>query len=71
MGGPGAAARWKSEGLISGDLAHPTSRGHKLLGQMLYRALMGGYAEYRKAKAGTPMVVELDASGPRVEHEGP
>lgn len=70
MGGPGAVSRWKSQGLISGDLAHPTSRGHKLLGQMLYRALMGGYAEYRKAKAGTPMVVELDASGPRVEHEG-
>lgn len=61
MGGPGAVSRWKSEGLISGDLAHPTTRGHKLLGAMLYRALMGGYAEYRRAKAGTPMVVQLDA----------
>lgn len=58
MGGKGAIARWKSEGLISGDLAHPTSRGHKLLGSMVYRALMGGYAEFRRREAGKPMVVE-------------
>ncbi|MFV8750635.1 GDSL-type esterase/lipase family protein [Nannocystaceae bacterium ST9] len=58
MGGEGAISRWKSEGLISGDLAHPTSRGHKLLGAMVYRALMAGYAEFRRANAGKPMVVE-------------
>jgi lysophospholipase L1-like esterase len=60
MGGKGAISRWKSEGLISGDLAHPTSRGHKLLGAMVYRALMGGYAEFRRANAGKPMVVEAE-----------
>ena len=58
MGGNGAIARWKSEGLISGDLAHPTSRGHKLLGAMVYRALMAGYAEFRRRSAGMPMIVE-------------
>ncbi|NJK31597.1 MAG: hypothetical protein HC927_03800, partial [Deltaproteobacteria bacterium] len=59
MGGEGAASRWKSEGLLSGDLAHPTTKGHKLLGSMLYRALMVGYAEFRKEMAGKPMPVEL------------
>jgi lysophospholipase L1-like esterase len=61
MGGKGAISRWKSEGLISGDLAHPTSRGHKLLGAMVYRALMGGYAEFRRANAGKPMVIDVAA----------
>lgn len=63
MGGAGAISRWKTEGLISGDLAHPTSRGHKLLGAMLVRALMGGYAEFRRARAGTPMVVAKKSPG--------
>ena len=55
MGGKGSIARWKSEGLMSGDLAHPTAKGHKLLGAMVYDALMAGYIEFRKAKAGTEM----------------
>ncbi len=59
MGGDGSASRWKTQGLLSGDLAHPTSRGHKLLGSMLYRALMAGYVEFRKQQAGKPMPREL------------
>lgn len=55
MGGDGAVARWKSEGLISGDLAHPTARGHKLLGAMVFRALMAGYIEFRRARVGRPL----------------
>lgn len=58
MGGEGAITRWKSQGLMSGDLAHPTSRGHKLLGSMLYDAVMAGYIEFRKAQAGKPMPIE-------------
>jgi len=57
MGGEGSIARWKSEGLMSGDLAHPSARGHKLLGAMLYDALIGGYVEFRKQRAGQVMVV--------------
>ncbi len=58
MGGKGAIARWKSEGLMSGDLAHPTPRGHKLLGSMVFDAVMAGYIEFRRRKAGTPMEPE-------------
>jgi hypothetical protein len=57
MGGKGAITRWKSQGLMSGDLSHPTPRGHKLLGSMLYEAVMAGYIEYRQQKAGSPMPI--------------
>ena len=36
----------------SGDLAHPTSHGHKVLGQLIYAALMRAYADFRREKAG-------------------
>jgi lysophospholipase L1-like esterase len=58
MGGSGAITRWKSQGLMSGDLAHPTARGHKLLGSMVYDAVMAGYIEFRKGRAGKVMAVE-------------
>jgi lysophospholipase L1-like esterase len=58
MGGEGSIARWKSQGLISGDLAHPTTRGHKLLGSMLVDAVLAGYIEFRKQQVGKPMVLE-------------
>jgi lysophospholipase L1-like esterase len=58
MGGSGSIARWKSEGLMSGDLAHPTARGHKLLGSMVYEALMAGYIEFRRQRAGQPLAVD-------------
>lgn len=53
MGGKGAITRWKSQGLMSGDLAHPTARGHKLLGSMVFEAVMVGYVEFRRERAGT------------------
>lgn len=49
MGGEGSAGRWRrgDPPLISGDLAHLTHAGQKLIGRMLYLALMKEYAAYR------------------------
>ena len=49
--------RWvrSSPSLGSGDLAHLTHHGHKVVGGMLYRALVAGYVEYRGRMAGTPV----------------
>lgn len=48
MGGEGSMARWyrMKPKLASGDLTHPTRRGADRIGQMLYLALMDGYARY-------------------------
>lgn len=50
MGGEGSAARWRRANppLLSGDLAHLTFAGQKVVGQMVYLALMEGYREYRQ-----------------------
>ena len=55
MGGSGSMGRWvrSSPALGSGDLSHLTHHGHKVVGAMLYRSLMQGYADYRKRIAGT------------------
>ena len=57
MGGEGSMGRWykAKPRLTSGDFSHPTRAGRRVLAGMLYRALMKGYADWRKAKAGTPM----------------
>lgn len=57
MGGDGSMGRWYSASprLTSGDLSHPTRAGHRLIGGMVYRALMRGYVDWRKAKAGQPI----------------
>ncbi len=57
MGGPGSVGRWKVEGLMSADLSHPSAEGHKLLGAMVYRAIMAGYVEFRRAHEGEAMPV--------------
>lgn len=46
MGGQGAMGRWSkaSPKLGGGDLTHPTMAGATLLGDLLYAALMQGYA---------------------------
>ncbi len=52
MGGDGAVARWRkaSPPLISGDLAHLTDAGQRVLGHMLYTAIVAGYVDYRGRK---------------------
>ncbi len=50
MGGEGGMGRWTRSHpkLGSGDLAHLTHEGAKVMGEMIYGALMQGYVEYRK-----------------------
>ncbi|MDC0721347.1 GDSL-type esterase/lipase family protein [Nannocystis bainbridge] len=57
MGGAGSMGRWvrSSPALGAGDLSHLTHHGHKVVGALLYRSLMQGYAEYRQRIAGTPV----------------
>ena len=52
MGGEGSMGRWNrsSPRLGSGDLSHLTHHGHKVIGAMLYRALIAGYWKRPKAK---------------------
>ncbi|MGH1345048.1 MAG: GDSL-type esterase/lipase family protein [Nannocystales bacterium] len=48
MGGPGAIALWRQRNLMSADLAHLSEEGQKVLGHMIYLALMQGYRAYRE-----------------------
>ncbi|HEV8247138.1 MAG TPA: GDSL-type esterase/lipase family protein, partial [Polyangiaceae bacterium] len=50
MGGNGSMPSWVRRGLGQADLTHPTGAGSEVLGTWVYRALMKGYAEYRKGK---------------------
>jgi lysophospholipase L1-like esterase len=52
MGGDGSVARWRRSNppRISGDLAHLTDAGQKVLGHMLYVAILQRYVEYRGRK---------------------
>jgi lysophospholipase L1-like esterase len=49
MGGEGSAGRWRKSNppLISGDLAHLTDAGQKVVAHLLYLAMMQRYVEYR------------------------
>lgn len=57
MGGSGSMGRWvrSSPALGAGDLSHLTHHGHKVVGAMLVRSLMQGYAAYRRKIAGMPV----------------
>jgi lysophospholipase L1-like esterase len=63
MGGNGSIGRWygMDPKLANGDLAHPTRAGHRVLGGMLYRALMQGYVEYRGEIEGVQLGAEPGA----------
>lgn len=52
MGGSGAMGKWSraTPKLGGGDLTHPTLAGATLLGDLLYAALMNGYAERAAAR---------------------
>ena len=54
MGGEGSMGRWyrATPKLGNGDLAHPTRAGHRVIGEMLFAALMADYARWREAHAG-------------------
>lgn len=66
MGGAGSMGRWfrSNPKLGSGDLSHLTHHGHKVIGAMVYRALMAGYRDFRRRVEGEPMgILEAIASG--------
>ena len=49
MGGEGSAGRWyrQEPRLMGGDLGHATMKGHVVIGEMFYRALLRAYVDYR------------------------
>jgi len=53
MGGEGSAGRWfhRKPRLISGDLSHATGKGHQVIGELFYRALVHSYVRYRTGGA--------------------
>lgn len=50
MGGEGSAGRWykHSPRLMGGDYSHATAKGHTVIGEMVYRALLRAYIDYRR-----------------------
>ena len=57
MGGAGSIGRWylAEPRLANPDLAHPTVEGQEAIATLLYRALMLGYAGFRKSREGQPL----------------
>lgn len=53
MGGPGTMGRWylAEPRLVSTDFIHPMPNGAKIVGGLLYRALLDGYTQYRLKQA--------------------
>jgi hypothetical protein len=49
MGGPGTIAEWfaAEPRLVGADLIHPMPQGAHIVGELLYKALAGGYNEYK------------------------
>ncbi len=48
MGGAGSMARWQEAGLAQGDKVHFTTEGYRLIGDLLFDAIMDSYYERRK-----------------------
>ena len=50
MGGEGSAGRWfkREPKLMGGDLGHATGKGHQVIGELFYRAVIEAYVAYRK-----------------------
>jgi len=47
MGGYGSMNEWYRAGLTAKDKVHFSATGYRIQGELLYNALMGGYASYR------------------------
>ncbi len=57
MGGDGSMGRWaRSEPRLgSGDLSHLSYHGHRVIGAMVFQALLDGYADFRGRVEGKPI----------------
>jgi lysophospholipase L1-like esterase len=61
MGGDGTMAKWyEGRGknrLVREDLTHPSAEGGKVVGQLIYEALVDGYIKYRSRTGSEPSLV--------------
>jgi lysophospholipase L1-like esterase len=61
MGGDGTMAKWyEGRGknrLVREDLTHPSAEGAKVVGRLIYEALVDGYAKYRSRTGSEPSLV--------------
>ncbi len=57
MGGEGSIGRWyhAEPRLANPDFSHPTVEGQEVIASLVYRALIKGYADFRRAKEGQPL----------------
>lgn len=57
MGGNGSIGRWyfARPQLANADFAHPTVAGQEVIAILFHRALMQGYAEFRRKRVGEPL----------------
>ncbi|HEX5100908.1 MAG TPA: GDSL-type esterase/lipase family protein [Polyangiaceae bacterium] len=71
-GGEGTAARWfrASPRLVAPDLGHPTGLGHELIAELLVRALLDAYADYRHRITGQPLAELERSAGVAPQREG-
>lgn len=61
MGGDGSMGQWLKKGLCSGDLTHPTPAGAQLLGDLMFKSLVTGYAAWASQHPEAPLLPEPDA----------
>ena len=56
MGGDGAMRKWYTARprLAMGDFRHATPAGYEIIGNMFYKALLAGFADYLEATSGMP-----------------
>ena len=52
MGGEGAMGRWVRDGLGWSDYSHFTAQGERVMGQIIYRALLEGLRRWQAEQAG-------------------
>ncbi len=52
MGGPGTMGRWyqAEPRLVGADFIHPMPAGAKIVGELLYKALMDGFNDYKRRR---------------------
>ncbi len=50
MGGKGAMREWVLAGMAQGDYVHFTSPGYRMIGEAVFRDLMGQYDLFLKAR---------------------
>ena len=55
MGGLGSIKTWQKHGLAKTDKIHLTTDGYKLMGDLMFSAIMKGYADYTNKN--TPVTV--------------